>query len=251
MIADPWFYVLAVPAILLVGISKVGFGGGLGVLAVPMMAIVVAPPTAAAVMLPILCVMDLIGVWAYRRSFDLANLRIMVPAAILGIGFGALTFGYMDQAMIRILIGLIAVIFTLNYWLGGKSAAEARGRNRIKGSLWSAVSGFTSFLAHAGGPPVNVYLLPQRMDMTLFVGTKVVFFIIVNFVKLIPYAWLGQLHAGNLATSLVLIPLAPVGVGLGLWLHRRIDNELFYRICYVILFLVGIRLLYDGVSDLL
>ncbi|MCH8197312.1 MAG: sulfite exporter TauE/SafE family protein, partial [Proteobacteria bacterium] len=113
------------------------------------------------------------------------------------------------------------------------------------------VSGFTSFLAHAGGPPVNVYLLPQRMDMTLFVGTKVVFFIIVNFVKLIPYAWLGQLHAGNLATSLVLIPLAPVGVGLGLWLHRRIDNELFYRICYVILFLVGIRLLYDGVSDLI
>ncbi len=116
MIADPWFYLLAVPAILLVGISKVGCGGGLGVLAVPLMAIVVAPPTAAAVMLPILCVMDLIGVWAYRRSFDLANLRIMVPAAILGIGLGALTFGYMDQAMIRILIGLIAVIFTLNYW---------------------------------------------------------------------------------------------------------------------------------------
>lgn len=250
MIADPWFYVIAVPAILLVGISKVGFGGGLGILSVPMMAMVVAPQTAAAVMLPILCVMDLIGVWAYRRSFDLANLRIMVPAAILGVGFGALTFGFMSPTMIRILIGLIAVIFTLNYWLGS-SAAEARGRSRIKGSFWSAVSGFTSFLTHAGGPPINVYLLPQRMDMSLFVGTKLVLFIIVNYVKLVAYAWLGQLHAGNLATSLVLIPLAPVGVGLGLWLHKRIDNAMFYRICYVILFLVGVRLLYGGVSDLL
>ena len=175
----------------------------------------------------------------------------MVPAAILGVGFGALTFGFMSPTMIRILIGLIAVIFTLNYWLSGRSAAEARGRSRIKGSFWSAVSGFTSFLTHAGGPPINVYLLPQRMDMTLFVGTKLVLFIIVNYVKLVAYAWLGQLHAGNLATSLVLIPLAPVGVGLGLWLHRRINNELFYRICYVILFLVGVRLLYGGVSDLL
>lgn len=251
MIVEPWFYVVAVPAILLVGISKVGLGGGLGVLAVPLMAMVVAPPTAAAVMLPILCVMDAIGVWAYRRSFDLANLRIMVPAAILGIGLGALTFGYLNPSMIRVLIGLIAVTFTLNYWLGGKGAAEARGRSRIKGTFWSAVSGFTSFLAHAGGPPANVYLMPQRMDMSLFVGTKVVFFIIVNYVKLIPYAWLGQLHVGNLATSLVLIPLAPVGVGLGLWLHRRIDNKLFYRICYLILFLVGVRLLYDGIADLL
>ena len=251
MIADPWFYVVAVPAVLLVGVSKAGLGGGLGILAVPLMAMVVGPLTAAAVLLPILCVMDAIGVWAYRRSFDLANLRIMVPAAILGIGFGALTFGYMSPTMIRILIGLIAVIFTLNYWLGSESTAETRGRNRIKGSFWSAVSGFTSFLAHAGGPPINVYLLPQRMDMSLFVGTKLVLFIIVNYVKLIPYAWLGQLHAGNLATSLVLIPLAPVGVGLGLWLHKRINKALFYRISYVILFLVGIRLLYVGVSDLI
>jgi uncharacterized membrane protein YfcA len=248
MIVDPLFYLMAVPAVLLAGISKGGFGGGLGILAVPLMSLAVAPPQAAAVMLPILCVMDLMGVWAYRGKWDRANMVILVPAAVLGIALGALTYRYMDATLVRYLIGFLAVGFTLDYWLR-PADASARGPSLSRGGFWGAVSGFTSFVAHAGGPPLGVYLLPQRLHRTRFVGTAAVFFIVVNYVKLVPYAWLGQLNLGNLSTSLVLAPLAPLGMGLGLWLHSRVSEVWFYRVCYTLLFGAGIKLLLDAAGE--
>ena len=252
MIVDPWFYAAAVPGVLITGISKGGFGGGLGVLAVPMMALVIDPILAAAIMLPILCVMDIIGAVAYRRSIDWANLRILVPAAIIGIGIGTASFRYLDASAIRILVGVVAVGFAADYWLRRRSATEEpSSRDPIKGGFWGSVAGFTSFLAHAGGAPASVYLLPQRLNRTLFVGTTVYFFIIVNYVKLIPYAWLGQLSVANLSTTAVLLPLAPVGMVMGIWLHKRVSDGLFYRICYILLAATGVKLLWDGVTGLL
>ena len=251
MIIDPWFYAAAVPGVLITGISKGGFGGGLGVLAVPMMALVIDPILAAAIMLPILCAMDVIGAVAYRRSIDWANLRILVPAAIIGIGIGTASFRYLDASAIRILVGVVAVGFAADYWLRRRSATDKpTGRDPIKGGFWGSVAGFTSFLAHAGGAPASVYLLPQRLNRTLFVGTTVYFFIIVNYVKLIPYAWLGQLSIANLSTTAVLLPLAPIGMMMGIWLHKRVSDGLFYRICYVLLALTGVKLLWDGVTGL-
>ncbi len=254
LISDPLFYLAAVPAILITGVSKGGFGAGLGILAVPLMALTLPPGQAVGIMLPILCLMDLFGLWAYRASWHGGILRVAIPGALGGIVLGALTFHLLQEAHIKLLIGAIALVFTLNHWISARGEGIAARVPRAGalgtgwGVLWSAVSGFTSFAAHAGGPPLSVYLLPMRMHKTLFVGTTVVFFAAVNYAKLLPYAWLGQLGAVNLGTALVLSPLAPLGIRLGVWLHARIDPANFYRVCYVLVFLAGAKLMLDGVG---
>ena len=247
LITDPLFYLVAIPAVLLVGISKGGFGSAFGGIGVPLMSLAVSPQRAAAILLPVLCLIDIVGFRVYYRKWDAANLRIMVPGALVGIALGALSFGMLQESHIRILVGAIAVLFTLNNWFGLASRQEPAGRSAVKGSIWSGVSGLTSFIAHAGGPPAQVYMLPQRLDKTTYVATISLFFMIVNAVKLVPYAWLGQFSTANLSTSLLLAPLVPLGVWLGLWLQERINHQWFYRITQSCLFLTGLQLIYQGV----
>ena len=250
MITDPLFYLAAIPAVLIVGISKGGFGGGLGLVAVPMLALVISPAHAAAIMLPILCVMDAIALWGFRGHFDKRNLQILLPAAALGIAIGALTFQNMEEHHLKLMIGMVTLIFC-GHWLVQqvtRSEPEAKGADVGRGSFWGMLAGFTSFSVHAGGPPVGFYLLPQRLEKTLFVGTTVVFFATVNMIKLIPYGLLGLLPIGSLATSLVLVPLAILGVKLGLYLHTRINDIWFYRLCYGFLFLTGLKLSWEGIA---
>ncbi len=249
LIDDPWFYVAAIPAVLLFGVSKGGFGGGLGIIAVPLMALTVPVAQAAAIMLPVLLAMDVVAVLAYRREWDRANMRILAPAALTGIAIGTLTFRLFDDAVIRVLLGVIAVGFALNHWLR-REPAEAAGRSLPKGGFWGALSGFTSFVAHAGGPPLSVYLLPQRLEKGVYVGTTVIFFALVNYAKVLPYAWLGQFDTTNLLTALALSPLAPLGVMAGLRIQRRIDQRLFYLVVYVFLFAAGLQLILDGLGVL-
>ena len=245
-IADPAFYLVAIPAVILTGISKGGFGSVLGGFGVPLMSLVIAPPQAAAILLPILCLMDLVGFRVYYRKWDISNLRIMIPAALVGIAAGALSFGTFSESTIRTLIGTVAVLFTLNNWFGFAARQGPAPRSRLKGFFWSGISGFTSFIAHAGGPPVMVYLIPQRLDKVTYVATVSLFFMIVNAVKLVPYAWLGQFSPVNLSTSLLLAPLVPVGVWFGLWLQDRVNHKWFYRIAQSGLFLTGLHLVYQG-----
>lgn len=251
-ISDPWFYVLAVPAVVMFGISKGGFGGGLGVVAVPLMALAVSPVQAAAILLPILCLMDLFSLWAFRGKWIIREIRILVPASLLGIGIGTLLFSYMSPALIRLMLGAVAVTFTLHYWAQRylSRGLEQTHFSPAIGVLAATVAGFTSFVAHAGGPPLNMYLLRRGLDRTMFAGTAVLFFTVVNYVKLLPYAWLGQFNADNLGTSLVLSPLAPVGIGIGFWLHQRVSDRVFFFFVYVMLFVVGIKLIADGAIGL-
>jgi len=251
LISDPLFYAVVIPAILLMGISKGGFGGGVGLIATPMVALVTTPTRAAAILLPILCAMDVVGVIAYRRSWDPVNMRILLPGSVVGILLGTATFRFLDESLIRLLLGALALGFVLRYWLARTPQQQPTAPSRRAGSFWAAVSGFTSFVAHAGGPPLSVYLLPQNMDKTLFVGTTVVYFTFVNYLKLVPYSLLGQFSGENLLTSLVLSPLAPLGMWLGIWLHRRIDEKIFYQAIYLMLAAVGLKLLYDGVGALI
>lgn len=249
MIPDIWFYALAVPAVMIAGISKGGFGSGVGIIAVPLMALRVPPPQAAAIMLPILVVMDITGFWVYRKTFHAGHLKVLLPAATVGIAVGWATFGFLDVAQVRLLIGVIAVAFPVVHWLDLRASRPSKSPTAW-GGLWGAVAGYTSFLAHAGGPPVNVYLLPLKMQKRQYVGTTVMFFTAVNALKLIPYGQLGQFHAENLLTSAVLLPLAPFGIWLGLWMQGRVTDVAFYRVCYVLLFLTGIKLLWDGVTGM-
>lgn len=252
MITDPLFYVAAIPAVLLFGISKGGFGGGLGMLAVPLIALVVSPVQAAGILLPILCLMDIFSLWAYRGRWVRPEIDVLVPASLAGILGGTLLFEYMSPAVIRLVLGVIAVAFTLHYLLARrtKNPEDLSHFPRAAGIASGGIAGFTSFIAHAGGPPVSMYLLRRPLDRTEFVGTTVLFFAIVNYVKLVPYAWLGQLDATNLSTSLVLAPLAPLGVAIGVYLHRRVSDRLFFGVVYVLLFLVGLRLVRDGLAGI-
>jgi len=247
------FYPVAVIAILLSGIGKGGFGTGSGGVAVPLMSIFIAPAEAAGIMLPILCAMDLFGVHAWRGRWSRAHLKIMLPGAMIGIGAGALAFGALPVNAIRLLIGLIAVAFALNRWLriteriAARTAAQARPPGAAAGAFWGALSGFTSTLAHAGGPPFAVYMLPQRVDKAALVATSAAFFLAVNYVKLVPYYFLGQLDVGNLTAALLFSPLAPLGIWLGVWLHRRMSDRLFYGVTYALLFGTGLKLIHDAV----
>ncbi|HEX8480209.1 MAG TPA: sulfite exporter TauE/SafE family protein [Telluria sp.] len=248
VIADPLFYAAAIPAVLLTGISKGGFGSALGGVGVPLMALAISPVHAAAILLPVLCFMDLAGVRAYYRKWDTGNLKIMLPGAMLGVALGTATFGLLSENAIRVMIGAIAVAFPLHAWLRAGASPQAAPRSFLKGTFWSGVSGLTSFLAHAGGPPAMIYVLPQRLDKITCVATVNAFFMAVNAVKLVPYSFLGQFSAANLGTSLVLAPLAPLGVWLGLRLQDRVDTAWFYRISQACLLATGVQLLCQGLS---
>jgi uncharacterized membrane protein YfcA len=249
VIADPWFYAAAIPAILLVGISKGGFGSGAGMFATPLMALTVPIPQAAAILLPILCVMDVAGLWAYRGTYARGLLRALLAGGILGIALGTLTFRYFDESWIRIILGVMALGFVAQRY-AVRAATAAAEPSAPRGFFWSTVSGVTSTIAHAGGPPMSIYLLPLRLDKAVMVGTTVVFFAVINAVKIVPYAWLGLFDARNLATSAALAPLAPLGIWLGLKIQRRLPEPVFYRICYGILLAVGAKLLWDGLARL-
>ena len=247
------FFLLAAPLVLLTGISKGGFANGLGSITVPLLSVLIDPRQAAGIMLPILCFMDLLALWQYRRGWDATSLRLMIPGALIGIGIGTLTFHLMNVDMLRLVVGLMAVYFVLNFlWAKVRqSAPKAKGHNPAKGGLFGLLAGFVSFVTHAGGPPVAMYLLPLRLHKTTLVATSVVFFTTVNYVKLIPYAWLGQLSPGNLRTSLILLPLAPLGIWLGAWMHRNFSDRLFYLFFYGVLFVVGVKLTVEGLWALL
>jgi uncharacterized membrane protein YfcA len=249
LITDPWFYAVAIPAVILYGISKGGFGGGLGAASVPMMALVISPVQAAAILLPILCVMDIVALWKFRGKWILPELKILLPASLLGIIVGTLLFEHMSAAVVRLIIGTVAIAFTVHYWINKRRArgTELKDYPQSYGLAAGSVAGFTSFVAHSGGPPISMYLLRRSLDRTGFAATSIVFFAVVNYVKLIPYGWLGQLDADNLATSAALVILAPIGVLIGAWLHSRVSDKFFFAFVYVLLFIVGLKLVYDGV----
>lgn len=250
MITDPFFFTVAIPAVLVMGISKGGFGSGLGLMATPLVALAVPTSQAAAILLPILLVMDATGLLAYRGTFHRANLGLILAGGVAGIALGALTFRHFSEPMIRALLGAMALVFVVHRMRAGGVLAPAATPSRAKGLFWSALSGLASTIAHAGGPPLSVYLLPQRLDKAVLVGTTVIFFAVINAVKVVPYFWLGLFDSRNLLTSAVLAPLAPLGIVAGVWLMRRLSQAVFYRVAYAMLAVVGMRLLWDGARGL-
>ena len=245
MITDPYFYAVTVPAVLLLGVSKSGFGAGFGSLAVPMMALAVSVPQAAAILMPVLLVMDLLGMAAFRKDFDLRLLRFLVPCGLAGIVVGALLFKLLDAQVVAGIVGVFTLLFLAQRLLF-PPRPDSVAAPRWVGALLTATSGFTSFIAHAGGPPINAYVIPMRLSPVRFTATMAFFFFVINLAKWIPYGWLGLLDFQNMSTSLVLLPIAPVGVWVGVKLARRIQPGLFYRLVYLGMFLTGSKLVWDA-----
>ena len=246
MITDPFFYGVTVPAVLLLGISKSGFGAGFGSLAVPMMALAVTVPQAAAILMPVLLLMDLLGMAAFRKDFDWALLKFLIPWGLVGIVVGTLLFKLLDAKVVAGIVGGFTLLFLAQRLLFPPKA-DSPPPPRWLGAILTATSGFTSFIAHAGGPPVNAYMIPLRLSPIRFTATMAFFFFVINLSKWLPYAWLGLLDWRNFATSMVLLPIAPIGVWVGVRLARRISQVLFYRMLYLGMFLTGIKLLFDAV----
>jgi len=249
-ITDPLFYLVAIPAVIALGLSKGGFSG-LGTLAAPLMALVVSPVQAIGILTPILVTQDAVTIWSYWRTWDSRILKIMVPGQIAGAGLAWLIAAYVPDTAIRLVVGAIAASFALSHWSGLIARAASAHPSVIAGRLWGLVAGFTSFIANTGGPPFQIYVLPQKLDKVTFVGTYSLFFAIGNALKVVPYFLLGQLNPVNMSTALVLLPLAIVTNFAGVWLVRRTPTEFFYRIVYVLIFLIGVELIYTGASALI
>lgn len=235
-------------AILITGISKSGLGGALGGLAVPFMSMWMSPRDAVAVMLPVLITMDMVGIRAWRGKADWEDLRVLVPGALVGIALGTLAFGVMSDRVVKGAIGLIAVGFAVQRLLGkGRPPSSEARPPRAVGWLWGAGSGFTSTLAHAGAPPVMIYLLSRRQPRETFVATSVFFFAVINLAKLPFYIGLDLFTRETLVMSALFIPLVPVGVWSGMRLLKRIPERPFYLFATAALGLSGVKLLWDGV----
>jgi uncharacterized membrane protein YfcA len=255
MPTDFVFYAAAVTAVILVGLSKGGLGGAFALLGVPILSLVVSPIQAAAIMLPILIVMDIAGLWVWRHYNDAATLKIMLPGAVVGIGIGWLTAEFVTADMIRLIVGIIAILFVLRYAYDryrshtGKKVPP-RQQNLARGSFWATISGFTSFVIHAGAPPFQMYALPLRLDPKTFTGTSTRFFAVVNAIKVLPYFALGQFDSANLTISAVLLPLAPLATFSGAWVVKRMHPEIFYPFMYLMILATGIKLVADGANAL-
>ena len=232
----------------------VGMGKGgvpmIGSLTVPVMALTMSPIAAAGLLLPVYVVSDMFGVWAYRREYSRRVLAIVVPAATLGIAIGWATASYVTDAMVMAIVGLIGIAFCLARWFGGASA-RARPADVPRGVFWGAVSGFTSFVTHGGGPPYQMYAVPLGLPKMVYAGTTTLAFAAINAIKLVPYWALGQLNPANLKVTLMLMPVAILGTYAGVYVTRVIPERLFYRIVVAALFLLSLKLAYDGFSKLL
>ena len=247
---DTAFFTAMVPAVILMGLSKGGFAG-LGLLALPLMALVVSPVQAAAIMLPLLIAQDVVTVWSYRRDFDGRNLATLLPGAVLGITAGYLLASKVSDAMVGLVVGVISIAFALRQLARRSGAATAVTKPAfLPGTFWGAVAGFTSMIAHAGGPPFQIYVMPQRLAPAAFVGTGAFFFALVNLIKVGPYLALGQFSRENLTASATLLPVAVAATLAGVWLVRRVPVERFYLIVNLLLLAVGGKLVFGGLEAL-
>jgi uncharacterized membrane protein YfcA len=244
------FYLVAIPAVIVLGLSKGGFSG-LSSLAMPLMSLVESPVRAAAIVLPILVVQDWVSVWAFRRDFSPRNLVILIPSSLIGVALGWLLAARVSDDAVRLAVGVISIAFVLYMLIRDRLGRAPVERPGVPGGLlWGSLAGFTSFISHAGAPPFQVYVMPQNLKPRVFAGTATMFFAAVNLLKLPPYFLLGQFSRANLMISAGLIPVAVLSTFAGVWLVRRVSTDRFYAIILALTFIIGVQLTYEAVRAL-
>jgi uncharacterized membrane protein YfcA len=242
---QPLFFICAALAVVFIGLSKGGVPI-IGMLGVPVLALVISPIRAAALLLPIYVVTDMFGLWAYRRQFSGRNLAILVPAAIAGIGIGWATASMVSDELVTLTVGVIGLSYCLDLWLKRHSSLPPRRADVARGLFWGALTGFTSFVSHSGAPPYQMYVMPQRLAKLVFAGTSAILFAIINAVKLVPYWALGQLNLENLRTAALLFPIGIAATLIGVRIVRVISEETFFRLITAGLFAVSLKLSFDA-----
>lgn len=248
MSPDYLFWAIAALAVFIVALSKSGLLGSLGMVGVPLLTFVMPARDAAGMMLPLLLVMDAVAIWTYRRDADWHILWIMLPGAAIGTLIAWALSAQISDAMVLLFVGVITLLFVLDQLLPLRKKLEGLPPSRVWGAVWGGAAGFTSFISHTGGPPFQIFVMPRRLAPAIYSGTTAFFFAIVNTIKLPPYWFLGQLSVSNLTAALFLAPVAIGGVVLGVYLVRRISMKRFYQIAYWLIFLMSLKLIYDGVT---
>ena len=250
MTFDLTFFAVAIPAVVFAGISKGGFGSGAAFAATPILALILPPEMAVGIMLPLLIVMDVAAVRAYWSKWSVREVKLLLLGAIPGIVLGSLFWSVANSDLLRLLIGLVAVSFVAFQLAKGRGwiGARERAAGGAAGMVAGVVAGFTSFISHAGGPAVAVYLLSQGLSKTRYQATTVLVFWMINVAKTVPYALLGMFSAPSLTAGLYLWPAAIVGVWIGVRAHRAIPERVYFGITYVLLTLTGSKLIFDALT---
>jgi uncharacterized membrane protein YfcA len=242
---DLLFFLCVVPAIILYGIAKSGLGGSMTLISIPLMTVVMPLGQALAIVLPILILSDMVAVYRFRNNFDTETLKLLVPGAAIGIFVGSITFMYFSESLLKFIIGLMGFLFTGHYFIFKKKIIIPLKKSFLKGGICSIISGFTSFCVHAGGTPLSVYLLPLRMKKEIYVGTRVIFFTCVNLIKFPFYVNLSIITLDSVKQSLLLFPLALLGISIGYQILKVVEEALFYNIIYILILFSSAKLILD------
>lgn len=251
LLSDPQTLVLALAAVVILGMAKGGFAG-LGALATPILALAMPPTRAAALLLPVLLVQDVVSVWSFRKTWDRWIVAWMLPGAALGVALGASLAASVDEQLIMLVLGAITLLFGVyRLWLErGRGIAAASASPGWVGSLFGVATGFTSQIAHAGGPPFQMWVTPRRLPYQTYVGTSSILFAIINWLKVPGFLILGSFDRPLLTAAAALVPLAIGSTLASVWLIRRLDPARFYVLIYGLMVLLGSKLVWDGLSSL-
>lgn len=242
------FVVIAILAAFIVGLSKGGLPA-VGSLAVPLMALKISPVVAAGLLLPIYVASDVVGLWLYRKAYSAPNLRILIPAGLLGVFIGWMAAEAVSEETVLLFVGFVGLFYCLSSWLR-RQPAEPRRADVPRGVAWGTLAGFSSFVAHSGAAPFQVYVLPQRLEKMVFAGTSTILFAIINFAKISPYWALGQMNVGTVESAAILMPVAMVGAVSGMYATRLLPEKIFFELIRIALFLISLKLVWDGVAAL-
>lgn len=247
---DLVFFAFAIPAVLFAGVSKGGFGSGAAFAATPLLAMILEPGQAVGMMLPLLMVMDVTNLKPYWKKWHWPNAKVLILGGIPGTAVGALIYRLADPDFFRLMIGGVAIGFLLYQFarkVGWLEVTQKPFRPLI-GGIWGFIAGITSFISHAGGPPVAVHLLSQEIDKTTYQATSVIVFWVVNWLKFIPYLMLGIFTVDTIKADLMLAPVAVIGTYLGVYAHRLVPERAYFMLAYTLLLVAGSKLIYDGLT---
>ncbi len=247
MSPDILFWVFAGLATFVVGASKGGVPG-VGILAVPILSQVISPGSAAGLLLPLYVVSDIYGLWLYRKSYDLWNIQIVVAASLIGIGTGWATAQFNNDNVVKLIVGVIGIWYSIDIFVRSRRNVEipAKQADMPRGIVWGSIVGFTSFVAHAGGIPFQMYVLPQKLDKMTYAGTATIAFTIINVLKLPPYWMIGQINVDSLEKCIYLVPVALFGAWAGYRLTKILSQDVFFKAVEIALFLVSLKLIHDA-----
>lgn len=238
LIDNPLFWLLAIAGVVLTGISKSGFAGGAGVVAVPLLALVMPVQQAAALILPLLLVMDVKTVLLYRHAIDFRDLKIIGLAALIGIAIAGSAMATLSSDTLQLALALFCIVFAS--W---QKLMPLLGKLPGSAYLWGTLAGISSTLLHAGGPPISIYFLSKGLSKKVWLAQAAIFFALMNVVKVIPYSLNDVWQLEFLLIDLALLPVAIIGVYLGHKIQSYLTEASFTLSCRILLGVTGLLLM--------